>query len=45
MEDIEKGESERAKRVHEWGHNEDFGEVIVIGKLDEFVSVLPETKP
>lgn len=41
--DIEKGESDRAKRVRQWGRNEDFGEVTILGNLDEFVTVLPTT--
>lgn len=42
IDDIEKGESERAKRVRQWGRNEDFGEVTIFGNLDEFVTVLPQ---
>lgn len=44
IEDIERGESDRAKRVREWDRNEDHGEVTVIGNLDEIVTVLPPAK-
>jgi heme-degrading monooxygenase HmoA len=41
MADIKAGKSDRSRRVHEWGHNEDFGEVTILGNLDEIESVLP----
>lgn len=41
MADIRLGESERAKRVHEWKGNEAFGEVVIIGELVEIDSALP----
>lgn len=42
MADIEAGTSERAKRVKAWGRNEDFGEVTILGNLDEIETVLPK---
>ncbi len=41
MSDIKLGESDRAKRVAEWGHNEDFGDVTILGELDEIDQALP----
>ncbi|MHB1865279.1 MAG: antibiotic biosynthesis monooxygenase family protein [Candidatus Saccharimonadales bacterium] len=45
MDEIHEGVTERAKRVHEWGNNEDFGEVTIIGELDEIDSALPPSQP
>lgn len=42
MAEIKKGETSRAQRVKEWRNNEDFGEVTVIGELDEIDNVLPD---
>lgn len=41
MQEINLGQSERAKRVHQWGDNEDFGEVTILGELDEIDQALP----
>jgi heme-degrading monooxygenase HmoA len=41
MQEIKAGETERAMRVKEWGNNEDFGEVTVLGEIDEIDTVLP----
>lgn len=41
MENIEQGESERARRVNVWGQNEDYGAVAVLGELDEIDAVMP----
>ena len=41
MDDIRKGESERAKRIQACGNNEDYGDVTVLADLDEIARVLP----
>ena len=41
MAEINAGETERAKRVKDWGNNEDFGEVTLLGEIDEIDTVLP----
>lgn len=41
MEDIERGESERAQRVKVWGQNEDYGAVAVLGELNEIDASMP----
>ena len=41
MADKHLGESDRAKRVHEWKENEAFGEVTILGELVEIDSALP----
>lgn len=43
MADIRLGESDRAKRVHEWKANEAFGEVTIVGELIEIDSSLPSS--
>lgn len=42
MSDIKLGVSDRAMRVAKWGHNEDFGNVTILGELNEIDQVLPE---
>lgn len=44
MADIFLGLSKRAKRVKMWGKNEDFGEVTLLGEIDEIETVLPPRK-
>lgn len=34
-------DQERSARVKEWGDNEDFGEVTILGEVDEISTVLP----
>lgn len=41
MKEIKEEQTERAKRVKAWGNNEDFGEVTILGELDEIDRVLP----
>lgn len=40
--EINVGETERAKRVKEWGNNEDFGGVTILGEIDEIYAVIPK---
>ncbi len=44
MAEINEGKTYRAKRVKEWGDNEGFGEVIILGEIDEIDAVLPPSK-
>lgn len=41
MKEIDEGQTERVRRVKKWGNNEDFGEVTIIGHLDEIDQALP----
>ena len=34
-------DNDRSRRVKEWGSNEDFGEVTILGEVDEISIVLP----
>lgn len=34
-------DKERSRRVKEWGDNEDFGDVTILGEVDEISTVLP----
>ena len=45
MKEIKEGKTERAKRVKVWGDNEDFGEVTILGELDEIDRALPPIEP
>lgn len=41
MKEISEGKTDRAKRVRNWGANEDYGKVTVLSELDEIDQVLP----
>lgn len=41
IKEINEGVTARAKRVKAWRNNEDFGEVTIVGELDEIDRALP----